>query len=69
MTELILIFFFQSDNPLYKECVTTIQNPMHETDIPSGDDVKDMKELNWEETNKFAYSVLNDDVKCIWYEG
>ena len=43
---------------------------MHETeDVPSGDDVKDVKELNWEETNKFVYSALHDDVKCIWYQG
>nr|XP_022306555.1 integrin beta-3-like [Crassostrea virginica] len=37
----------RSENPLYKECVTTVQNPMLETtDVPSGDDVKDVKELN-----------------------
>ena len=54
-----IISFFQSENPLYKECVTTVQNPMLETtDVPSGDDVKDVKELNWEETKTIVYSVF-----------
>ena len=67
---LTLITFFQSENPLYKECVTTVQNPMLETtDVPSGDDVKDVKEFNWKETKTIVYSVLHTDIKCIWYQG
>lgn len=32
--------FFQSENPIYKECVTTVQNPMHETQFSKDNNLK-----------------------------
>lgn len=31
---------FQSENPIYKDCVTTVQNPMHETELNHEGDEK-----------------------------